>query len=156
MLTPDLEKILKNHKGHGFWSVGQTEFRVINNTLSAGPALVVFRTPPPPPDADSTTASDAWVPWAEEGMVRLLVSRGTLVPARPGTKPDQPKPSRKLASALPDGGPQGDVDSGVDSDDEASSNEIASRHVAAAWEDDPSAPRKRRRVRASHATAGIR
>ena len=80
MLTPKLQRVLKNCKGHGFWSVGPTRFRVINNTINAGPALVLFRTPPRPV---GDAASETWVPWTQDAWVQLHVSKGTLVPGKP-------------------------------------------------------------------------
>ena len=122
MLTPPLRKVLKNGKSHGFWSVGPTQFRVINNTINAGPALVIFRSPPiPVGDAPSGT----WVPWVQDGWVRLLVSRGTLVPARP---------SRELAIMQPMAGLHGD----------ANEEETWLWDDVAPWIGDPTAPRKRR------------
>ena len=82
VLTPKLQKVLKNCKGHGFWSAGPTQFRVINNTINTGPALVIFRSPPVPV---GDVASETWVPWTQDAWVRLHVSRGTLVPGKAAT-----------------------------------------------------------------------
>ena len=52
VLTPELEKVYRNARNFGFWSVGPKEvhFRVINNTVGTGgrgPRLIIFRDPPP-------------------------------------------------------------------------------------------------------------
>ena len=85
MITPELRRVLKNCKAAGFWSsVSRTEFRVINNTLNAGPALAVFRSLP---SALTLPVADAWLPipdhWVHNGQLFLTVAKGTLVPTRP-------------------------------------------------------------------------
>ena len=81
VLTPSLEKVLKNGKGIGFWSsAGSLDYRIVNNVRGMSPALVIFRTPPP----WDASQPDTWVTlpdaWLVDGAVRLLVSRGTLIP----------------------------------------------------------------------------
>ena len=80
----DLKLTLSNAHGVGFWKTlpdGEGRFRFVNNTLDcAGPQLVVFRELPAQMHTWGTALPDKWI---ENGVVRLQVGKGTLVPLVP-------------------------------------------------------------------------
>ncbi|KAL1526452.1 hypothetical protein AB1Y20_015163 [Prymnesium parvum] len=80
--TPELKLQLANDHREGFWSPapaasGGGDFRVVNNTISCtGPELILYRVMPP--DLPWAQLPE---PWVQNGMVRLCLAKGTLVPA---------------------------------------------------------------------------
>ena len=82
-LTIEQRQNVFNSLQSGFWkraphTMGGREVRVVNNTITCdGPWLAVFRDAPPP----SITFEPMPSKWVHNGAVRLVVAKGTLVPA---------------------------------------------------------------------------
>jgi len=109
VLTDELAQVITNNRGGGFWkhdcpAAGtDDEFRVINNTAECtGPRLVCYRSSRAPPLAWGVLPEQ----WQKDGMVLLMVAKGTLVPestlvnARSRTSSKRPRGEGAAAGAL--------------------------------------------------------
>jgi len=82
-LTPEMQQLYNNSLRAGFWkhaspAIGGGEVRIANNTITCdGPWLVVYRGLPPPQLPFCTMPEE----WIEDGIVKLAVAKGTLVPS---------------------------------------------------------------------------
>lgn len=82
-LTPEMQQLYNNSLRAGFWkhaspAIGGGEVRIANNTITCdGPWLVVYRGLPPPHLPFCTMPEE----WIDDGIVKLAVAKGTLVPA---------------------------------------------------------------------------
>ena len=82
---------LRNEQHNGFWNHAREgfRFRLVNQTAECSGGTIVV-SPRPLPDSDTLEPFEA--PWemgcaGDGGFVRLMVSKGTLVPEVPGHKP---------------------------------------------------------------------
>jgi len=100
-LTTALHEELQNRPSEGFWNEMRTPFagsvRVVNNTAGcSGPWLAIYKHSQPP-ELEWAEMPPAWID--EDGMINLIVAKGTLVPTSELSSWRAPK-----ASALPDAG----------------------------------------------------
>jgi hypothetical protein len=93
---------LQNRRVSGFWKAlggpgGASEVRLANNTIQCdGPWLAIYRTAPP--NLEESPLPDAWV---TGDVIRLVVARGTLVPASEMIDPNKRTKRTKDAHSLP-------------------------------------------------------
>ena len=80
-LSPELQIAFANSQSEGFWKTGPSHLgggmlRIVNNTAACiGPWLAIYRSEPP-----ALAWGELPAKWVSNGMVRLCVAKGTLVP----------------------------------------------------------------------------
>lgn len=101
-----LHATFSNSTSEGLWSSAAgpstvPKYRLINHTQGCnGPRMLLFYAPPP----DVFAWAEVPIEWQESGtFIRLWVSKGTLVPMRPRTRPYNgrlPAPKRQQRAAV--------------------------------------------------------